>query len=56
MNVAIMHCLDYTGQESKKQFAVYDSDIAAALKYGNQTWYELVDPKVMIMQWLKDLP
>ena len=42
-----MHCLNYNGQESKKQFAVYDSDTPVTLKYGqsHQTWYKLVDPK-----------
>ena len=47
MYVAFMHCLNYNGQESKKQFAVYDSDTPVTLKYGqsHQTWYKLVDPK-----------
>ena len=47
MCVATMHCLNYTGQESKKQSAVYDSDTPVTLKKGpgHQTWYELLDPK-----------
>ena len=32
MNVAAMHCSNYSGQESKHQFAVYDSDIPVTLK------------------------
>ena len=33
-----------SGQESKKRFAVYESDTAVTLKQGQdyQTWYELV--------------
>ena len=30
-----MHHLNYSGQESKKQFAVHDSDTPATLKQGN---------------------
>ena len=39
--------LNYCGQESEKQFAVYDSDTPVTLKQdqGHQTWYELEDPK-----------
>ena len=39
--------LNFTGQESKKQFAVYDSDTPVTLKHGqgHQTWYELTAPK-----------
>ena len=39
--------LKYSGQDFKKQFAVYDSDRPMTLKqgHGHQTWYELVDPK-----------
>ena len=42
-----MQCLNYSGQESKKQIVVYDSDTPVTLKQdqGHQTWYELVDPK-----------
>ena len=42
-----MHRLNYSGQESKKQFAVHDSDTSVSLKQGqgNQSWYELVDSK-----------
>ena len=38
---------NYHGQESRKQFAVYDSDKPLTLKQGHshQTWYELIDPK-----------
>ena len=41
------HHLKYSGLESKKQFAVYNSDIPVTLKpsQGHQTWYELLDPK-----------
>ena len=47
MYVRNIQCLDYGGQESKKQFAVYDSDTSLILNQGqgHQTWYELVDPK-----------
>ena len=47
MYVATVHHLNYSGQESKKQLAVYDSDTSVTLKYsqGHQTWYELLDPK-----------
>ena len=39
--------LNYGGQESKKQSAVYDSDAPVTLKQdqGCQTWYEPVDTK-----------
>ena len=30
--VESMHCLNYSGQESRKQFAVYDFDIFVTLK------------------------
>ena len=35
-------CLNYSGRESKKQFAVYDSDTPVTLKSGHrhQSWYE----------------
>ena len=59
MCVATMHCLNNSGQESKIQFAVYNSDIPVTLKKikGHLTQYELLDPKqVIIMQSLKDLP
>ena len=41
--------LNYCGQESKKQFAVYDSDTPVTLKHGqcHQTWYKLVDLKII---------
>ena len=47
MYVKTIQCLNYSGQESKKQFVVYDSDTPVTLKQGqrNQTWYKLVDPK-----------
>ena len=47
MNIATIHCLHYIGQESKKQFAVYDLDTQVTLKQGqgHQTWYELRDLK-----------
>ena len=34
-------------KQTKKQFAVYDSNKSVTLKQGqgHQTWYELVDPK-----------
>ena len=36
---------NHSGQESRKQFAVYDSYIHVTLKYGqgHQTWFELLD-------------
>ena len=42
-----MQCLNYSGQESKKQIVVYDSDTPVTLKQdqGHQTWSELVNPK-----------
>ena len=42
-----IQCSNYRGQESKEQFAVYDSNTPVTLKQGqgHQTWYELVDPK-----------
>ena len=47
MCVTTIQHLNYGGQESKKQFAVYDSDTSLILNQGqgHQTWYELVDPK-----------
>ena len=47
MHVRIILCLKYSGRESKKQLAVYDSDTPVILKQGqgHQTWYELVNPK-----------
>ena len=47
MYVRTIQHLNYGGLESKKQFAVYDSDKPVTLKQcqGHQTWYELVDPK-----------
>ena len=47
---------NYSGQESKKQFEVYDYDISATLKLaqGHQTWYDMLDPKQG--NNLKDLP
>ena len=32
MCVATMHCLNYSGQNSKEQFSVYDSDIPLTIK------------------------
>ena len=39
--------LNYGGQESKKQFAGYDSNTLLTLKrgQGHQIWYDSVDPK-----------
>ena len=48
MHVATIKFSNYGGQESKKQFAIYDSsDTPVTFKQGrdHQTWYELVDPK-----------
>ena len=47
MYVRTIQLLNYGGQESKKQFAVYDSEKPVTLKQGqgHQTWYELVEPK-----------
>ena len=44
--VVTLRCLNYTGQESKQQSAVYDSDTPVTLKNGqaHQTWCESVDP------------
>ena len=57
MYVRIIQHLNYGGQESKKQFAVYDSDTPVTLKQGrgHQTWYKLVDHKQGIIQSLKNL-
>ena len=48
MYVASIQCLNYSGEESKKQFAVDDSDKSVTLKkdQGCQTWYKLVKPKL----------
>ena len=35
-----MHGLNYSGQESKEQFAVHDSDIPVALKGYNHAKFE----------------
>ena len=42
--------LNYGGQESKKHFAVYDSDTAVTLKQdkGHQAWYELVNSQAKL--------
>ena len=50
MCVATMCCLSYSpsvGKKSKKQFAVYESDIPVTLKsgQGHQTWYEFLNPE-----------
>ena len=47
MDVRRIQRLNYSRQESKKQFAVYDSDTPVTLKQGqsHQTQYELVDPE-----------
>ena len=51
MCVATIHRLNYGGQKSvkkkKKSIRVYDSDTPVTLNQGQgqQTWYELVDPK-----------
>ena len=46
-NVRKLQPLNYGEQESKKQFAVYDSNTPVILKqgYGHQTWYPLVYSK-----------
>ena len=46
-SIRTTQCLNYSGQESRKQFAVYDSDTPVTLKQGqgHQTWYDLVDLK-----------
>ena len=45
--VGTIQHLNCGGQESQKQFAVYDSSTPVTLKQGQgqQTWYDLVDPK-----------
>ena len=45
MCIATLHRLNCSGQNSKTQFAVYDSGIPVTLKedQGNQTWHELLD-------------
>ena len=52
-----MHCLNYSGQESKKKKSAGYADIpvSVTLKYGlgHQTW---TPSKVATMQSLKDLP
>ena len=47
MNVSTIKHLNYSGQESEKQFPVYDCDTPVILKQGqgHQTWNKLVDPK-----------
>ena len=47
MYIATLQQFDYSGQKSKKQFAVYDSDTPVTFKkgQGHRNWYELVDPK-----------
>ena len=41
MCIVTMHRLNYSGQESKQQFPVHESDIPVILKYnqGHQTLY-----------------
>ena len=53
-----IQCSNYRGQESKEQFAVYDSNTPVTLKQGqgHQTWYEWLDPEQGHIQSLKDLP
>ena len=43
----VIQHLNSSGQESQKQFAVYDSDTPVTWKQGQgqQTWYDLADPK-----------
>ena len=58
MYVTTIQRLNYSEQESEKQFAVYDSDSPVILKQGqsHQNWYESVEPsKVIIMHNLKNL-
>ena len=42
MYVRTMQRLHYSGHDSKKEFAVYDSDKPETLKHGqgHKTWYE----------------
>ena len=46
-----IQCLNYSRQESKQQFAVYDSDKpvdSSPHSPGHETWYELVDPSYLL--------
>ena len=47
MYVRTLQCLNYSGPQSRKQFAVDDSDTPVTLKQGqgHKTWCELVDLK-----------
>ena len=47
MYVRTIQRLNYNRQKSRKQVAVYESDIPMTLKQGqgHKTWYELVDAK-----------
>ena len=47
MYAAAIRRINYKGHESTTQSAVYDSDIPVTLKQGqgNQTWFDLLDPK-----------
>ena len=47
MYVAIIQCLNFNGQDFKKQFTLYSSVTPVTLKQGqsHQMWYEFVDPK-----------
>ena len=50
MYVKTIQHLNYRGQDSKKQFAVYDSDTPVTLKQsqGQQTWHEPADPQARL--------
>ena len=47
MFIRTIQHLNYSGQESEKQFAVCDSDTSVNLKQNqdHQTWHEFVEPK-----------
>ena len=58
MYVGTIHYLNFGGQESKKNNLQLMINTPLTLKQGHgyQTWYELVDPKqVILMQSLKNL-
>ena len=55
--IATTHCLNYSGQKSKLQFTVYDSDIPSNEVKVIKPGMNCITPsKVIIMQSLKDLP
>ena len=58
-NVSTMHHLNYSGQESKKRFAVYDSDTPVTLnkvKVVKLDMHWSNPSKVVTMQSLKEFP